>query len=144
MSPQRNSSLKRFRMHPGGRAFLFVELTVTIGLTALILIALSIVMIRFADSGKRLRAQHQAIFAAESELDRLRAGAPPSSADDLARRFPGFSFTLDRASAPDPWTGFEQVTVIVHRQIGQRSLLACRLSAYLPTTKQRPQPENPS
>ena len=125
----------RLKAARNGRAYLLIEMTVAVALLAIILVAFTTVMTRFASSVKRLRAQHQAVFAAESELDRLRAGASPSSPEDVAKRFGNLSLTVDRKPAPAAWSGFEQVTVTVRQKIGGRPTVTCRLSAYLPPEK---------
>jgi hypothetical protein len=113
------------------RGFLAFEAFFSFGLALATAGFFAYAVSRFNDHHDALLRRTAAVLAAESVMERLRAGTPWSP-EAFAAAYPGLSCAVTRRPGDGVWQGCVQVTVEVRGTTHRRQPLTITLSGYLP------------
>lgn len=121
---------ERHRTNPvrsryGRAGFVATEVVAAAVLTGILLAALAWSVVTYDRTGDYLMSRHRAQLAAESCLERLRAGLPPPNDADAVQ------YRVGRQPGQGPWTGLTKVTVTATVSARHQRTACFTLTAYL-------------
>ena len=120
-----NKKPSKLADRPCRPAFTWAETLTALVVMSAVLGVLTVAITSYAGSMNRVFAQQQALLAAESYLEHLRAGLEPPTEID------GIHLDATRQPGSGPWTGLTQVTVTAKLPNSRRAV-GQTLTAYLP------------
>ena len=105
--------------------FILTEVVAALALTGALLAVLASLVVTYHRASDHYLSHHQAQLAAESYVERLRAGCPPPPEGD------GVRYEVDQRPGQGAWTGLTRLTVTAVVQGRHRRTASHTLTTYL-------------
>jgi hypothetical protein len=106
-------------------AFVVFDVVAALVIIGILLAALAWLVVSYDKAGDCMMARYRAQLAAETCLERLRAGLPPPKDAD------GMQYTVERQPGQGPWAGLTRVTVATTVNARHQRTARFTLTAYL-------------
>jgi len=110
--------------------FLFVEITVSLTVIAMLLAGVAFSLNGIAKFNHYQLVRQQCIAAAQAELDSLTATGKPISDEDFSRIWPGLNVSIEKSAGQGQWKGTQLVTVVTSGKY-LRKIVTIELSRYI-------------
>lgn len=120
-----------------GRGFVIVEFLGFLALTLALLVLLTLLIVQYAQVRRELDTRRQLYLAAETALQRMRAGISSVDSEPAAEETPlragQTEVQITTTPGKEAWADMTHVQVVARKRISSRRIVEVELSGYVPS-----------